>query len=240
MEIGKFFKIVRLSKNLGQLELADLAGVSKSALSQFESGQASVSKDTLLKICSKLDINREFIGEKSINPFFSQRLIKFVFPELSPNIIDRISDVTLIEMIVESNQIAEFIFLSVPQFKVIQKISDITKTDIPPYALLCRDEDNNIFLFRRKRSFDYITNFKDIQRKFKRVTDEDKKQIIVKSKKIGIELYEKIKNWTVEKEDVEDIFEDELIILTVAEKKLIRTIRDKNINPNIVLRKLKF
>ena len=83
-----------------------------------------------------------------------------------------------------------------------------------------------------------ITNFKIIDIELERVDSEDKKQIIVKSKKIGIELYEKIKDWTVEKEDMEGLLEGELIVLTDAEKKMIKTIRDKNIAPDIVLKKL--
>ena len=37
---------------------------------------------------------------------------------------------------------------------------------------------------------------------------------------------------------MEGLFEGELIVLTDAEKKMIKTIRDKNIAPDIVLKKL--
>lgn len=50
-------RAARESRNLSQLELANLVGVGQTAISQFETGRASPSLKTLQKIASSLQIS---------------------------------------------------------------------------------------------------------------------------------------------------------------------------------------
>jgi transcriptional regulator with XRE-family HTH domain len=54
-DIGTVIRVLRRNKKLTQRELAERAGISKSALTLLESGQSNTRLTVLLKICAALD-----------------------------------------------------------------------------------------------------------------------------------------------------------------------------------------
>lgn len=58
-EIGQIIKFHRGKAGLTRLQLADLAGIGKSALFDMEKGKTSVQLDTLLKVLAALNISLE-------------------------------------------------------------------------------------------------------------------------------------------------------------------------------------
>lgn len=57
MEIGKKIKIQRIQKDLKQKDLARMAGISNTYLSDIENGRTNPSLKTLLRITHILDMN---------------------------------------------------------------------------------------------------------------------------------------------------------------------------------------
>lgn len=69
---GKMLKSIRASKELSQLELAELCDLSDSHIRNIENGSAHASLDALVKICNALDIPFERLitntsAEKSLS-----------------------------------------------------------------------------------------------------------------------------------------------------------------------------
>jgi transcriptional regulator with XRE-family HTH domain len=54
-------KKIRKEKNISQIELANIAGVSKQLLSGFENGRSGISNDVLFKIANYLDVSSDYI-----------------------------------------------------------------------------------------------------------------------------------------------------------------------------------
>ncbi len=74
--IGEKLRTLRKAAKLTERKLAELAGVSQSAISEIEHGKKSPTLDTLLKLCSALGI--------SIADFFSDQPATPVPPHLRP------------------------------------------------------------------------------------------------------------------------------------------------------------
>lgn len=60
--IGNIIRFHRKQAGLPQKELADLAGIGKTAVFDLEKGRNNFRIETLLKICSILNIELEFEG----------------------------------------------------------------------------------------------------------------------------------------------------------------------------------
>ncbi|MDO9576994.1 MAG: helix-turn-helix domain-containing protein [Candidatus Cloacimonadales bacterium] len=60
MNIGKIIQFHRKQAGLSQKELADLAGIGKTAVFDLEKGKSNFRIETLLKICSILNIELDF------------------------------------------------------------------------------------------------------------------------------------------------------------------------------------
>ena len=59
-EIAKMVRYLRKQSGLSQLELAQLAGVGKTAIFDIEKGKPSIQLDTLLKVFAVLNIQFRF------------------------------------------------------------------------------------------------------------------------------------------------------------------------------------
>ncbi len=59
-EIGRRLALVRLEKNLSQVQLAEQAGVSKSTVQRLESGGVSPRLDGFIRVCRVLDLMERF------------------------------------------------------------------------------------------------------------------------------------------------------------------------------------
>lgn len=243
------FCSARIAKNITQSELAQIAVINRSSIAQFEKSIASLSIQTLLKIAPALDINPDFLLEKSDNPFKSKNLIKFFITGTS------MPDRTILILTILYNTTLELITL-IPPLSIIEKIKTLptfrtvaavfdthTLFGKMIYAVAVRDVDNNIFLFRRKKENDFIiwgdTDLQSNVSTLLGISGKDANKFIFAKKEITRNLYEKIKNWDVVKEDIEPLFLKNKDIshltesdLTGYEKELIQKIREKGIDPS--------
>ena len=83
--IGEKLRTLRKAAKLTERKLAELAGVSQSAVSEIEHGKKSPTLDTLLKLCSALGI--------SVADLFSDQPATPVPPHLRP-LVEAARDLT--------------------------------------------------------------------------------------------------------------------------------------------------
>lgn len=214
MDLGEFFKSVRKYQGVKQQSVAKEVGVTHVALSRFESGRSKLSHETLSKIATVLNINPRFIMDSSINPFLSNRLLKMYLSTEFMEMKDAL--LTILSVMIHS-QISEMYFL-IPPVSILDRVVrlDISQ-EVPVYAVTCKDRDGNMYLFRRKAKSEFILKRKELVRNINgmlhmlsHVKGELKRApISYKVRKIDGILYEKIKKWSVEKEDLIFLFEPE-------------------------------
>lgn len=221
MTIMEIFRIARELQGIAQSEVALKAEVTQSAISKFEAGSSTLSRENLLKIAPLLHINPRYLTAESHNPFLSRLLIKMHFPERF-----RAVDFAPLYLLSEANQSLEFVFL-IPHFRLVSKILAKTMIETPCYAIAVRDEDGNIFLFRRKLKGAFIVGEKDLQARISERMEKENKQVLFRTVRIERELYQKIKAWDVSRKDIVELFaETTPVLLNEEEKELIAKIRE--------------
>ena len=69
MSSGKVLKNLRLQANLSQSELAQMLGISRSAVSSYENGTRSPNHDVLLKLAALFNVSTDYLlGNESRQP----------------------------------------------------------------------------------------------------------------------------------------------------------------------------
>lgn len=228
MEANRFLRDMREQQGLGQGELAKAVGISQQALSAYESGKSTLSYDTLRKMAELLHINDSYMKEEKGNPFSSKKLIKMVLGE---GLLSKV-DFSIIHFIADANQKVDLLFLSPLIFKIVDKIARGTVFAAPIFAIACKDQDDNIFLLRKKNWGSFIAGERELQVVLNQKAKAGRKHINYKTIGIDEALYKKIEKWTVDREDIESLFEkEEMIMLTDAEISLIKKIRSAKISP---------
>ncbi|MDO9527696.1 MAG: helix-turn-helix domain-containing protein [Syntrophales bacterium] len=237
MKINEIFRIARETRGKKQQEIASKAGIRQSSLQRFETGLAKLSKVTLVKIAPSLDINPEYVVDQTKNPFNSKGLIKMFFSE-------KFLDPTFqpIVTLMFANSKLEFISLVVSP-RLVAGIKNIMPFQSPVYAVAIRDQDNNIFLLRKKSETDFVIADGDLLCRQISFTfpfiKEKGRSLYFSNMEIDTNLYKKIKTWTVEREDIEPFFSQcefmSYLDPTQQELAQLRKQRDMNIEPLTVL-----
>lgn len=224
---------------MSQSDLAKRVGISRASLNKYEEGKATLSKQTMHKIAGELQLNPHYIDGVEGNPFKSENIIKLQLPEHFKLTVD----FSLIELIIEYNNYLDLIFMT-PQH-IISKIFKKTAFEYPIYAIAIRDSGNNIFLFRRKaRSIlnAAIVGERGLELFISSVNRQGEKKINYSTISIAEDLYNKIYDWSVERDDIEPLFEQfstkEDVHLSEKEKEIIQMIRDKKIDLDVVKKAL--
>ena len=84
--LGKAIQEIRVLKNLSQGDLAAKIGITQTALSRIENGDAEPRKSTLNSICRILKTPKEFIMFKSLEVSDVSKNKKEIFKKLSPSL----------------------------------------------------------------------------------------------------------------------------------------------------------
>lgn len=228
METNKFVKEIRELLGVAQGALARTVGISQQALSGFESGKSTLSTDTLQKICAILNINPLYVKEEKGNPFFSKKLIKLF---LKSPLLSSI-DYSIINFIADVNQKIDVLFLAPDVFKIIGKLIRVTPFETPIYSIVCKDQDDNIFLFRSKAFGGFLSGERELQVTMNQKAKAGKKKFSFKTIGIDEPLYKKIDKWTVERKDIESLFNEEgMISLNDERIALIKKLENAKIIP---------
>jgi len=198
----ELIRFVREGQGVRQAALARQLGLSQAALSQYENGQGTLSQNTLRKIANCLKINPAYLNDTSVNPFKSSEVIKMYFPE---HMLAGMSYSTL-EKIVELNSSLELTFLiATSRSKKIDQM--ISKTIIGQFTqgVVVQDQDNNLFLFRRKRKGAYLVGELDLQARLREMAERDGKKVTINTIRISRDLSRKIDDLSITRSDLEEL-----------------------------------
>ncbi|HNQ62752.1 MAG TPA: helix-turn-helix transcriptional regulator [Syntrophorhabdaceae bacterium] len=216
------FKIARELQGIKQTELANFVGIKQQSIVPFENGKASLSHQTLCKMASFININEAFLSGDSPNPFSSDKLIKMKLPDRLLGGVDY----TIIYFLSEKNEELDVVFLVAP-LMVYERLLSRTALENPVFAIAIKDKDDNYFLFKRKSS-DPLIGERELQIETKAIAEKNNHHISFRIHKIDEKLYEKIKKWSVENDDIKIFFStNENKILTEKEWEIIQRIRKK-------------
>lgn len=238
MELNRLFKLSREVQGLKQSTLVKDLKITQSALSQYESGQSSLSLESLLAIAPQLNINQAYLLGDSKNPFYSPELIKMRFPEQ----LMKGADYTSLEYVVMVNPSVQVVFLLVTS--ILDKVLAKTVVGQLTLAILVRDGDGNTFIFRRATKGSYIVGEGDLQARLQAMSKDDENKVVtVRFEHISKELARKINAWDVVLKDVQGFFQSKVTkTLSLAENRVIELIRAERLEPEEVenlLRSLK-
>jgi len=235
--LNQLFKLARELQDKKQTVLAEELGKSSSAISKFEKGQSTLAEDTLQELAIMLNLNPAYITGASSNPFFSRELIKMHLPEEEFGIKIVFTPIMLIA---EASQRMEVItLLPARKFRFMEKIEEGKLIEPPTYAIAVQDEDNNIFLFRRKSSSGYIMADRGLLAQLDELGAQTGKDIRLHTRKLTRTLFERIRDWEVTREDIEPYFSNrQPQDITEAEQLLIMTLRQKRIDPESIRQNL--
>ncbi len=228
--MGNLFQTVRKMQKISQREIATLAGITPSALSQFETENGTLSTSALLKIAPLININPDFILNNSGNPFKSEKLIKMYLPGLTR------LDFSMLHTLYEANSKIDFLAMH-PDNPVHDKIFGQHSYGPAILAIAVEDQDRNLFLFRRtERRSDggAIVGMLDFQKEVNEKTRKSSEKLVsFRTIKITRVLADNIKNGTAARENIEPLFLDVNNILpperSKAEKNLLRTIQERGL-----------
>jgi transcriptional regulator with XRE-family HTH domain len=234
MRSGELMQRAREAKGIKQAELAVECGISRSALGRYEVGSLRFNVEVLLKIAPILDLNPDYFQGLTKNPFKSAHanLIKFYVDKYKVH-----TDI-LLNLLTQCSSRLEIYCIS-PPLTVVERIRHMNISDNPVYAILIKDDINNVYIFRCKSKNDYITwDDKLISMLSHSLYLYDKPANIQKSI-VSRELYEKIKDWqNLEQKDFDYIIgsknEDSKLkntILSESEILMVNNYRDDNIKP---------
>ncbi|MGO9016650.1 MAG: helix-turn-helix domain-containing protein [Dissulfurispiraceae bacterium] len=228
------FSATRKSLGITQAEIANQIEVDRSSIAQFERGHAALSTETILRIAPLLSINPDFVTGKTSNPFLSDEIIKMFLPEKMDMTWP---DFSMIYLLLDSNKRIDFFYLLMPPV-FGTKLARLGYGEGYVYAVAVRDGDGNYFLFRTRprpaiRRPGHIAGTQELQTEIKAKALQAGKRVSFSVHNLDEALFERIRDWTVERSDIEPLFSvavESHIELTADEAKLILTIRDRHID----------
>jgi len=231
--MNQIFKIIRVSQGIKQTDIANKVGITQQAIALYESGKSTLSNQTLCKIAPLININTKFLDDNLVNPFSSEKLIKMILAE---NFLGGV-DYSIIYFLCEKVAKAEFVFLIAPLMR--NKILSKTVFENQVYSILLRDNNNNLFIFKRKTK-DPLVGERELQLKAKEIAQHNKNEIYFRIQRIDEKIKNKISKWTIVKEDVVEFFSQiENPINNEVEWEIIKKIRETKDGHNKVLEFLK-
>jgi len=201
--VREIFRVMREAQGIKQRNLGKAAGISQPLLSQYESGQVPFSHDKLLRMAQTLGINPAFIDDPTSPPFGDRKLFKMFFSE---HLISGM-DYSPLERLMEFMMGADILFLmATSRSEMVDRM--VAKTIIGQFtqAALIRDNNGNLFIFRRRRRGAYLVAEMDLQARMREKALMEGKVVRFASTRIPRELSRKINDLTVEREDVEGLF----------------------------------
>ena len=212
--IGRLFKLVRELTGCTQPDISASANITYQSLQQFEKGQASLSKESLKMMAKALYINPEYIADGSVYPFKSDgRLIKMFMPD--GLIFDNFKP---LYSIFRLNKQLRMITLIAP-FPELKKFTNIGLPLI--YAIVLKDDHDNVFLFRRKKEKDIFNLSGDYPSpivKLTKISQEYKCSLSIAQKELKRDVFEKIRDWTLLSiEDLKDLIDEEIKFMKLFE-----------------------
>lgn len=229
MRSSELCRKAREAKGIKQADIALQAGLSRPALARFETDSLMLSEDKLFAVAKLLDINPDYFSGITRNAFKNQNgeLIRFFVDK------NHVKTDLLITLAIAGSEIIDMYALS-PPLTVLERIRKLNLAGNPLYAIVMKDDHDNVFLFRCKSNRDFMGNDNSVTARFMELANMTGKRGYLESQIITKNLYEKIREWdNVTKADFDYLLhgkENEIglktLVLNDAEKILINVMRD--------------
>jgi transcriptional regulator with XRE-family HTH domain len=236
LTLNALFKFARELQNIKQGKIAKNANITSSAISMFEHGTTNFKEETIENIAHCLNISSDYAKSMIGNPFKSEKLIKMFVQE---SFLGRV-DYSIFELFLDFNDKLQFLFL-IPEFS-IGKILKAKTIELSIYAIAMKDSDNNIFIFRRRPKISFFVGEKGFQTTMNKKAKKEKKDIDFKTIDIEKPIFYKILSWSIEREDVENLFgnkseptDEKMVIYNKGEIRLFNAIEKMGISPDKVI-----
>ena len=223
-------RLARTAQGVTQTALAAAAGTARECVNRFEKGTESLSPRTYYKMALGLNFSPTFLQGLTTCPFSSSKLIKMKLPDAGAEI-----DYAMIHFLAEHCRRLEVVFL----WGRFRSRPNAPSPENHVRAIVARDNEGNIFLFKRKPDGP-LREAGKLEDTVGKIGKERNNRIVFGQLHIdgyNAALSVKIAKWTAEKKDVEDLFE---VIgrATPApcpcsddEMELILMLREKNVSP---------
>lgn len=203
LALNELFKFVRESMGRTQVEVSSSAGIAQPSLQKYEKGQASLSKEALLKMGATICLDPEYISGRSQYPFKSGGLIKMFAQQggIFKSLLDPLY------LVADFSSKIDLICLVAPA-EMLSKI--YRKIGLPwIFALAFRDDRDNIFLIRGKKEKDLINLAVSFPALIFYIL-KSKCVFSIAQKEVTKRLFDRIRNWdAVSRKDIAALFTEE-------------------------------
>lgn len=227
MKNGEILKKVREFQGIRQTEIARQLGINQVSVAQIENNIPALNKDYISKICKILSIDEEFLYNKSDHLFIPNSFLKFRVKGLKA----RVSPLAWLDLILKYSNAAKVLLL--------------TRENKTSVLTACVKDDRNSIFFVRI----------DIPLTFQKVFDYIRELPKNKSSKIPVSVKSFFDSLDVaspstyrsfdgiahyDRNAVNSLIEEAFVeLLTDKEKELILKIREKSIDPHILIQHIK-
>ncbi|HYA14872.1 MAG TPA: helix-turn-helix transcriptional regulator [Syntrophales bacterium] len=184
-----------------QVEVSSAAGIAQPSLQKYEKGQASLSKEVLIKMGETICLDPEYISGRAQYPFKSSSgLIKMFAQEgeIFKSLLDPLY------LVADFSSKIDLICLVAPA-EMLSKI--YRKISLPwIFALAFKDDRDNIFLIRGKKERDLINLAVSFPALIFNIL-KSKCVFSIAQKEVTKKLFDKIRNWgAVSRKDIAALF----------------------------------
>jgi transcriptional regulator with XRE-family HTH domain len=234
----QLYRLARTAQGMTQTALAAGAGTARECVNRFEKGTESLSPRTYYRMALGLNFSPTFLQGLRTCPFSSNKLIKMTLPDAGAE-----TDYAMIHFLAEHCRRLEVVFL----WGRFRSRPNAPSPENHVRAIVARDNEGNLFLFKRKPDGPLREPGK-LEETAGKIGKERNNRIVFGQLRIdccNAALSAKIAKWTAEKKDVEDLF-GVIGRATSApcpcsrdEMKLIRMLREKNVSAAMAIKPLK-
>lgn len=225
MKKGQILKKVRELQGITQIEIARKLGIDQTSINKIENNISALNKEYISKICKILSINEEFLYNKSDYLFIPKSFLKFRVKGLKA----RVSPFAWLDLISGYSSAARVLLL-------------VRENKASVLCACVKDDRDSIFFVRIdipltfQKVFDYIKELPNNKR--------DNIPVLVKSFFDRLDVagiyhsFDAIAHY--DRNAVNSLIEEAFVeVLTDKEKELILKIREKSIDPHILIRYIK-
>ena len=211
MKLNEFIALIRESSGYTQENFAGLFNLSRSAIDKFEKKGFGISKEHIESITKKLNINTRIINDNSVYPFYKDNFYKLFM--LTRGLVPGFPGYEPLYSIIKHAKNVKLILLK-PELSGFKKYLDRSLFETPTYAIIVKDDKNNIFVLRRKKDTDMIMLGGGLENPLVKISEIAKSESIEISLSISVqsiseEQYDMLKKWEpVQRENVEPFFKN--------------------------------
>ncbi len=209
---------MRTAQSITQRDIAHHVGVHYTAIAQFETGRATLSLTTLIRIAPFINLNPAFIETGKGPPFKPQKqgdIIKLLLSTRPGGGVD----LFLLQLILTNTKKAKILILLPPLEKAKRKLG------VPGsyYAVAMEDDEGTVYLMRAKDAERPTGSIKELDVEVDTVASKGLKSFHRQTVRVTNEMFDKLRGWTIRRpEELSSLFSG--TALTESRERFLRLI----------------